>query len=281
MIDKLREWQKKGMKLKGECLLQEFIEGEEFEVSRFMGAKGWIGKPNIAWEHKPLMSGGCGPNTGESGTVMAYVDSEKLFNDNLEQMETDLMDMGHLGDFAVNFKIDKKGKAWPLEATARAGWPAFNIMMAANKGDPAQWMLDACNGKDSMQVSTEVAIGVVVAIPPYPNASEIKDVEGMPIYGISKNVAKYVAPQSVMLQKHVDMVDGEIKERDMWTTSGEYVLVATGMGPTVKKAYDRVYKTISEIHVSHKMYRDDIGEGLEKGLPELQKHGYALTIKYQ
>jgi phosphoribosylamine--glycine ligase len=281
MIDKLREWVKKGMKLKGECMLQEFIEGNEFAVSRWMGTKGWIGLPNINWEHKPFMSGPCGPNTGEAGTVMQYVESDKLFDEVLEPLEVGLMDLGHLGDIDVNCIIDKKGKAYPMEFTMRPGWPAFNIMLQEHKGDPAQWMLDALKGKDSMQVSKDVAIGVVVSIPPYPNPSNPEDVEGIPIYGVTKKNQKYILPQQVMLQKHVDMDDDKLVEREIWSTTGEYVFIATGLGETITKASERCYGTIKEISVSGKQYRDDIGESLETELGEIQKHGYALTTRYQ
>jgi phosphoribosylamine--glycine ligase len=281
MIDKLREWKKKGMSLKGECMLQKFIPGKEFAVSRWMGSQGWIGKPNINWEHKPLMSSGCGPNTGEAGTVMCYVDDDKLYQDVLHPLGKELLKMGHLGDVDVNCIIDEKGKAWPLEFTCRPGWPAFNIMLQEHKGDPAQWMLDGINGKDTMNCSLDVAIGVVVAIPPYPNVSEREDVEGIPIYGVTKKNQKYILPQSVMIQRHVDMDADQIVERDIWTTSGEYVFIATGLGNTIKKASERVYDTIREINISNKMYRDDIGESLEKELPELQSQGYAKTVRYQ
>lgn len=282
MIATLQRWQKDGMVLKGECMLQTFISGKEFAVSRWMGSKGWIGKPNINWEHKPLMSSGVGPNTGEAGTVMCYVEDDKLYKDCLEPLGESLLGLGHLGDIDVNCIVDDKGKAWPLEFTCRPGWPAFNIMLSEHKGDPVQWMLDACDGKDTLDVSMEIAIGVVIAIPNYPyGGDDPKNSEGVPIYGVTKKNQKYLHPQSVQILNMPDMEGEKVVMRNIWATSGDYVMIATGLGKTIKQASERVYGTVKEVAIKNKMYRDDIGESLEKELPELQKLGYAQGVRYE
>jgi len=55
----------------------------------------------------------------------------------------------------------------------------------------------------------------------------------------------------------------------------------TGLGKTVKKACERAYGTLDEVHIPNMMYRDDIGEKLKKTLPELHKHGYATGFQYE
>jgi len=50
----------------------------------------------------------------------------------------------------------------------RPGWPLFQIQQALHKGDPAEWMLDLLDGKDTLKVSKDIACGVVVSIPDYP-----------------------------------------------------------------------------------------------------------------
>jgi phosphoribosylamine---glycine ligase len=261
--------------------LQQFIEGIEFAVSRWTGADGFIGMPNHNWEFKKLLSGDCGPNCGESGTILQYVEQSKLAKQVLDPLEESLIEMGHLGDIDVNCIIDKQGKPWPLEFTSRLGWPAANIMWASHKGDPVQWMMDACDGIDSLEVSPQVACGVVLAQPDYPNSKLTKrEVADIPIYGITGENRKHVHPQSVKIESMPDMDGNQVVERDIWTTTGDYIAVVTGFGKTVKQACDRAYKTVKEIHVPNLMYRDDIGERLEKQIPELQKHGYAEGISY-
>ena len=62
-------WMRRTPPPKGEVMLQTFIKGIEMGVSRFMGTKGWVGQWNESFEHKKLMPGNYGPNTGEMGTI--------------------------------------------------------------------------------------------------------------------------------------------------------------------------------------------------------------------
>ena len=282
MIARLQRWQKLGMKPKGNVMLQEFIEGIEFAVSRWSGKDGFIGLYNENFEHKKLLSGNAGPNCGESGTVMKYVEESKLGYAVMAPLEDALVEIGHLGDCDVNCIIDKKGKAWPLEFTMRPGWPAFNIMLAEHRGDPVEWMLSACNGDDTMDCSLDHAVGIVLAQPDYPNSKLTKaETDNIPIYGVSAKNQRYIQPQSVKYSKLPDMDGEKVVEKDIWASTGDYLAVVTGTGKTVKQACERAYNTVKEISVPDLMWRDDIGEKLEKEIPELQKHGYAMEFKFQ
>lgn len=279
MIARLQRWQKMNLNVKGDVMLQEFIPGIEMGVSCWMSTKGFIGKPNENFEHKKLMPGDCGPNTGEMGTLAKYVEKSKLFDEVLKPLEKSLLKLGHLGDVDINCIIDDKGQPWPLEFTNRPGWPIFNIMMVAHKGDPAQWMQDACNGKDTLEVSNDVTLGVVIAQPDFPYCkAPVKESAGIPIYGITKKNQKYIQPQSVMMDKLPDMEGEKIVEKDMWATSGPYVAVVTGTGKTIKQASKRVYGTIDELSMSNMIYRDDIGECCK--IDDLKKMGYAMEFDY-
>lgn len=281
MIARLRRWQEIKMNPKGPVMLQKFIPGMEFAVSRWVGQEGFIGKFNENFEHKKLLSGNVGPNCGESGTVQKYVESSKLGDEMLNPIEEQLVKMGHLGDIDVNCIIDESGKAWPLEFTMRCGWPAFNIMLAEHKGDPVQWMYDACYGKDSMEVSPQVACGVVLAQPDYPYGNKDHDeTAGLPIYGVTDDNKKYIAAQCVQIKKMPDMQGEKIVEKDMWVSAGDYLAVVTGLGKTVEKACERAYDTVKEIHVPDLIYRDDIGKKLEEEIAKLQKFGYATEFSY-
>ena len=282
MIARLRRWQDLKLNPKGEVMLQEFIPGNEMGVSRWMGREGWVGPPNQNREHKKVMSGNFGPNCGEQGTTMVYCDQDKLADNILAPLEKPLRELGHLGDLDINCIIDDKGKAWPLEFTSRPGWPAFNLMMAQHKGDPAQWMVDAMAGKDTLKVSYNMGLCVVVSQPDFPYGNLPKDeTTGVPIYGITKDNSKFIQPQGVMIQKMPDMDGDKIVERDIWVTTGDYIAVVVALGPTVKIASKRCYATVDEIHVANMGIRDDIGEGMEKMLPEIQKFGYAKNVRYE
>lgn len=282
MLARIERWKKLGMKLSGPCMLQEFIEGIEFAVSAWMGAGGFVGEPNENFEHKKLLSGDCGPNCGEAGTVLAYTEKSKIFELVLKPLEDVLVDLGHLGGVDVNCIIDEKGKAWPLEFTMRLGWPAFNIMCALHQGDPAHWMLDACHGEDTLEVSHKVAVGVVLAQPDYPYSNLTKkETDGIPIYGVTDKNKQYIAPQSVKVVSMPHMDGEKLTEKPTWASAGDYLAVVTGSGRTVKQASERAYATLKELHVPDGMWRDDIGEGLKEKIPKLHALGFATGFEYE
>jgi phosphoribosylamine---glycine ligase len=281
MVARLQRWKRLGLNPKGSVMLQTFIPGIEIGVSRWMGADGFIGDYNENAEFKKLLSGNAGPNCGEAGTVMKYVAASKLGDEVLAPLEAALVKLKHLGDIDVNCIVDEKGKAWPLEFTMRWGHPASTIMWATHHGDPAEWMLNACEGEDTTDFSRKMAVGVVVAQPDYPySVAERTDTLDIPIYGPSAGNMKYVHPQSVKMAKLPAMKGEEIVDKKMWATCGDYIAVVTGTGKTVKEAAGRAYKVIGEIEIPDMMFRDDIGEKLEKELPDLQKHGYATEWRY-
>jgi phosphoribosylamine---glycine ligase len=283
MIARLDRWERLGMKPDGAVMLQEVIEGVELGVSRWIGSEGFVGPYNENFEHKKLLSGNCGPNCGEAGTIMKYcARGSQLGEQVLEPLEDALVKLGHLGDIDVNCIIDEKGKAWPLEFTTRLGWPAFNIQLATTRGDPCEWMLEACEGKDTLEVSTKVACGIVLAQPDYPYSKLTQaKVTDIPVYGVSKANEKFLFAQSVKRTEMPEMEGDKLTERTIWATTGDYIMVVTGQGSTVRRAAERAYGTLKELFVPDMIYRDDIGEKLAEELPKLHAHGFATEFAYE
>ena len=266
---------------KGPVMLQTFIKGIEFGVSRWMGSKGFVGPYNESFEHKKLMSGNYGCNTGEMGTISAFVESSKIGLDTLAKCEEDLVKLGHLGDVALGFMVDDKGQPWPTEWTVRPGWPIFNQMLGAITEDPIEWMKDAIAGKDSTSFRKEVCACVVLAHGDFPHGHATKrEVSGIPIYGVTRGNQPHLHPQAVQMMTLPDMQGDKIVEHPMWATAGDYVMVITGFGKTVTSATSRMYRTVGQLSVSNMMIRDDIGECLKEQLPELHRHGYATHFEY-
>jgi phosphoribosylamine--glycine ligase len=267
---------------KGEVMLQTFIKGIEMGVSRFMGAKGWVGQWNESFEHKKLMSGDYGPNTGEMGTVAYFTEQSKLGTETLGKLEQKLLKMGHRGDVALGFIIDEKGIPWPTEFTCRLGWPIANMMLGATKGDPIAWMKDAMEGKDTTTFVEDIGVCLVLAHADFPHGNAPKEVtHGVPVYGVTRGNKQHLHPQAVQVMSLPDSPpDGEIKNKDMWATAGDYVGVITGFGNSVSQAAKRAYKTADQLHVANPILRDDIGGGLREQLPKLHSLGYALHANY-
>ena len=275
-------WMRRTPPPKGEVMLQQFVKGIEMGVSRFMGKKGWVGQWNESFEHKKLMSGNYGPNTGEMGTIAYFTEQSKLGTETLGKLEKKLLEFGHRGDVALGFMIDEKGTPIPTEFTCRLGWPIANMMLGATKDDPVQWMKDALDGKDTTSFSEDIGCCLVLAHADFPNGNAPKEVtHGVPIYGLTRGNKQHIHPQQVQVMSLPDGHEGSpIKERDLWATAGDYVCVVTGYGKSVSQAAKRAYGTAEQIHVANPILRDDIGEELKKQLPELHKHGYALACSY-
>ena len=272
----------RGMKPKGKVMLQEKIDMvAELGVSGWVGPEGFASdKWQICFEHKKLLAGDLGPNTGEEGTVCQYVASDTLATDCLVPMEPILRTLGHRGDFAVGVGIDSKGRAWPFEFTARCGWPAFYIQTASHRGDSARWMLDLMRGEDTLKIDRRVAIGVVASQPPYPQWNGAADcVEGNPIAGLGE-VWDDAHPVMMMMGKGPVMDGGAVKDAPTHMTAGELVLVMTGLGPTVERARKSVYGSLAEVSWTDHQFRNDIGLKLEGQLPKLHAMGYATEMAF-
>lgn len=278
----LIQWIERTPPPKGEVMLQTFIEGIELGVSRFMGSKGFVGPWNESFEHKKLMPGNFGPNTGEMGTIAYFTDDSKLGKETLAKLEKALVKLGHTGDTALGFMIDAEGKPWPTEWTCRFGWPIENMMLGATEGDPVAWMKDALDGKDSTTFKRDIGCCVVLAHADFPHGNATKrETAGVPVYGITKGNKRHIHPQAVKLDVMQDMNDDAIVNRPTWNTAGDYVAVVTGFGRDVKQARERAYKTVGQLSLSNMIVRDDVGEAMESSLPKLHKLGYARHCHWE
>ena len=282
MVYMLERW-KKAQRHKGNFILQEFIGGTEMAVGAWCGPHGFNVGFCENWEFKKLMAGETGPATGEMGTVVRIVKRSKLADLVLKPLEATLVKMKYVGYVDVNCIIDDEGNPWPLEFTMRKGWPTFNIQQALVQGDTVQWLADLANGRDSKPFLMDaVAVGVVMAIPDFPYSHLTrKDVVGIPLYGLKKPVTPNVHLCEVMQGHAPQTIQGTIKDAPCLVTAGDYLLVASGTGDTVRSAARAAYRTMKKIEVPNSpFWRPDIGQRLEKQLPTIQAKGFAKDLVY-
>lgn len=277
----LEKWDKEGL-FKGELMLQEKAEGVEIGVSAFFGPGGWNRAIEESFEHKKLMVGELGPNTGEMGTVIRHVNKSLLFDKILEPLTDHLHYLRYVGDCSVNCIVDRKGTPWPLEFTMRLGWPDFCIRQALIQGDPVEWMLDLLYGRDTLRVSSEIAVGVLIAHGDFPREDDPpKEWGGFPIRGIDEETYSNVHYQQVADGEFPMLVEGRVKRAKGLVTAGQYVMVVTGTGETVSEAQKAAYRVVEKVRwPSAVMYRTDIADRLRGELPELHEHGYAVGMEY-
>lgn len=282
MIFMLERW-KKLNKIKSPFILQEFIPGIEMAVG------GWFGKAGFNrgwcenWEFKKLMNDELGVATGEQGTVVRYVRTSKLADKVLKPLTETLKKNKYTGYIDVNCIIDDSGNPWPLEFTMRPGWPTFNIQQSLHQGDSAEWLFDLAAGRDAKNVSLDViAIGVVMSIPDYPYSHITrKEVTGIPLYGLKPSMMPNVHLCEMMAGEAPQEVAGKIITMPCFVSAGDYILVCSGTGDTIRQAKNEAYNLIKKLNMPNSpMWRTDIGNRLKKQLPELQKHGYAMNMEF-
>jgi phosphoribosylamine--glycine ligase len=281
LVGFLQDLQRNRKNLKGPFMLQEKVTGVEIGVAAFIGPQGFqSGKWELSFEHKKLMPGNFGPNTGEMGTVVQVVDKDPL-GDLLMKLEGYLMGAGHRGDVAINFIVDEKtGKPMPLEFTCRAGWPDFFIRTALTQGDPVQWMRDLLDGKDTQKVSRDCHIGIVCAQPPFPYDKGMQpDCIGRPVMHVEEHWDQ-VHPAQMMMGTGPVWDGKSTKEKPQFKTSGPYVMCVVGHGTTIRAAHKDVFKAVEEIDFPNMIARSDVGLCLENKLPKLHGFGIAKGVNF-
>lgn len=286
MVYMLQRWKgredlRKAAKAHG-FVLQEKKVGIEMAVGGWYGPGGFSRWRYENWENKKLMNGDLGVATGEMGTVSRPVLHSKLSKLVLDPIEPYLQKIGYVGYIDSNCIVDEKGVPWPMEWTVRDGWPLRHNVIAQMRGDPANWMLDLMQGRDTIDFNEgEVCVSVVVALPDFPYSRLTnKEVSGIPVYEAA-NDPEHIHPSEIMMGECPVEVDGKVVTLPNWVTSGDYVLVGTGTGATISAARRSVYAAIKKVKIpASPMYRTDIGRGrLMKQLPKLAAMGYCPGLE--
>lgn len=278
MVYMLQHWKKLG-KLKAPFILQEFCPGVEMAVGGWFGPGGWNAQLCENIEHKKLMPGDLGVNTGEMATILRYVTKSKLADKLLFPITDHLKEIGYTGYIDVAAIIGTDGEPNFLEYTCRPGWPCFQIQGALHKGDPVEWMRDLLDGYDTLEVKDEIATGIVCAMPDFPyNNKTRKELTGIPVYC---DMGPNIHPCEIKAGVAPNVVGNKVVDLPTWVTAGNYILVATGTSGTVSGSARKAYKVLDEIEIPNSpFWRNDIGDRLKKQLPELHKLGYAKQFQF-
>ena len=266
LIYMLERWKKSG-KLKNQFMLQDFVAGVEFGAEGWFNGEEWSGPFHESFEHKKLMAGDVGPATGEMGTVNLAVSKSNLADKVLAPLTPLLKASHYIGFFNINCIVDNKGKPWPLEITARPGWPCFQLQLSINKGDIVENLYRDKAPKFRTGVTTT---GVILAIPDFPFSHITrKEVLNIPVFGFDEENGHF-HPCEMMKNRE-----------DKWVTAGDYVACITGHGKSICESADQAYKNLKSLVLPNSpMYRTDIGYKLEGDLKKLHSYGLAKHIQY-
>lgn len=277
LVSFLEQKKAEGAKIKGQLMLQEKIDlMMEIGISGWMGRDGFLLPKNVNVEHKKLMNDDYGPSTGEQGTVCKYFTdpTDSKLVEALLKFEDQLVELGHTGDFDIGGAISKKGQFVPFEVSVRMGWPSTFILFHCHEGDPVQWARDALDGNDTLEVCEEVAVGVVMAMPPYPRTNEHPESSiGHVVTGLEE-VWEHVSPVELMIENGPVMESGRVGKGEVYKTTGDYVCCVTATGADLHDVIPQVYGAVERIKFKDRMARTDIGKGLEHKLPKAKALGF-------
>jgi phosphoribosylamine--glycine ligase len=138
---------------------------------------------------------------------------------------------------------------WVIEFNARFGDPEAQVLMMRLQSDLLPLLLATTDGTLTRQVCRwvdEVAVCVVMASHGYPEAYA----RGRTIAGVERAAQ---GPGVVVFHAGTARRDGQL------ITSGGRVLGVTALGPDLRQAVDRAYRTVHGISWDGVHYRTDIG----------------------
>lgn len=246
--------------------LQKRVQGVEVAVGAFFNGKEFIYPININFENKKLFPGNIGPSTGEMGTHSFWSAPNRLFNATLKKLESKLAEEGYVGYIDLNCIVNSNG-IYPLEFTARFGYPTISIQQEGMITPIGQFFFDLATGKNpKLKVKSGFHIGVRIVVPPFP----FDDKETFINY--SKDAA-IVFKKPAKDEAHIE----DVKQiNGQWVVAGTsgVVLIVVGIGATMKQAQQQVYSRIKNILIPNMYYRTDIGDRWFEDSDKLHNWGY-------
>jgi phosphoribosylamine--glycine ligase len=234
-------------------VIEEFLSGEEASFIVMVDGKNVLPLAT-SQDHKRLLDGDNGPNTGGMGAyspapVVTPGIHARVLREVIQPVVRGMEQEGitYTGFLYAGLMIDVQGNIKVLEFNCRMGDPETQPIMLRLKSDFAVIVEHAINGTlDQVEVEWDrrTALGVVMAAANYPGTPRKGDV----ITGLPKKLEDaHVFHAGTALQ------NGQV------VTNGGRVLCVTALGTMVKMAQKRAYEIADGIHFDGCQMRRDIG----------------------
>ena len=236
-------------------IVEEFLDGYELSMFAVCDGDDYI-LLQAAQDHKRLLDGDEGPNTGGMGAYAPtpLVDEElyqkvrdRVIAPTLEGMKKEgapFEGVLFIGIMVVN------GEPITLEFNVRFGDPECEILMPLMTSSVSDMFLKASTNRLSdikVEFSKQYAVGVVMASENYPYSSSTP----------AEIIEDSVLHEDIENNTHVSYA-GVSMENDKLYADGGRVLVCVGLGDTIKQARDRAYLRCGQVHFAGKKIRTDI-----------------------
>ena len=234
-------------------VIEEFLEGEEASFIVMVDGKHVLPLAT-SQDHKRLLDGDYGPNTGGMGAyspapVVTPEIHARVLREVIQPVVRGMEQEGHTytGFLYAGLMIDPQGGIKVLEFNCRMGDPETQPIMMRLKSNLLTLVEHAVNGtlnKIETEWDRRTALGVVMAAANYPDAPRKGDV----ITGLPKKLE-----DAHVFHAGTTMQDGKV------VTNGGRVLCVTALGDMVKMAQKRAYEIADGIHFDGCQMRHDIG----------------------
>jgi phosphoribosylamine---glycine ligase len=234
-------------------VIEEFLDGEEASFIVMVDGKHVLALAS-SQDHKRLLDGDKGPNTGGMGAYSpAPIVTPQLHARVMREIilptvrGMEMEGIRYTGFLYAGLMIDAHGNPKTLEFNCRMGDPETQPIMTRLKGDFSKIVELAIAGTlatAQIEWDRRTALGVVLAAHNYPETPRKGDrISGIP-------------PETV---DAVTFHAGTTHENGKLTTSGGRVLCVVGLSDSVRGAQSVVYDTINQITFDGMQYRRDIG----------------------
>ena len=236
-------------------LVEEFLEGPEISVFCFTDGSTFIPLESCQ-DHKSLLEGNKGPNTGGMGAVSPNSELSGRANDIIERNIL-LPTIHGMAREGRNFQgilfagiMMTAGGPKVLEYNVRFGDPETQVLMMRLVSDIVPYLKSCADSTlaelEAPEWTTQPACTVILAAPGYPGDY----VKGLPISGI-EDIEQSDALQ--VFHAGTKIVDGQL------VTSGGRVLAVTALGDDISDARKKAYAAADKIQFDGKQMRTDIG----------------------
>jgi phosphoribosylamine--glycine ligase len=234
-------------------VVEDFLEGEEASFIVMSDGRNALALAT-SQDHKRLLDGDRGPNTGGMGayspapvvtpTLHAKVMREIILP-TINGMAAD--GIQYTGFLYAGLMIGADGEAKTLEFNCRMGDPETQPIMMRLKTDFTQLLEAAIDGRlDRVEAEWDrrTALGVVVAAHGYPEAPRKGDV-----------VTRLPADTGDCVTFHAGtaLADGKL------VVTGGRVLCVTALGDTLRTAQKLAYQSVDQVAFDGAQFRRDIG----------------------
>ena len=235
-------------------VIEQCIVGRELSVLALTDGTRLEVLPAVE-DHKTLLDGDRGPNTGGMGTVSpAWATDAVLARIRSEILEPTLRGLRgaaieYRGVLYAGVMVEPSGAPYLLEYNCRFGDPETQPVMARMRGDLGAVLLGAARGEmpvGALAWDARIAVCVVIAAAGYPDAVRTGDPIGG-LAGLEHDVTVFHAGTALRAS------DGAL------VSSGGRVLGVTALGISLEQARTKAYAAVDRIDLAGKQVRRDIG----------------------